>query len=269
MTRPPFDFIYEDSDDSIHLPVRGHKRQFEQDTYDPQSFVGTPMSNFAIPDLGSNMTFNASNLKKVPNLRETSKSLKRRRSGEKLSSDSLLKNYRVSNNVPTPEVVLKQLHLQKADLGTVFQAFCGLQCVLPCSGDVITLDDRSLGSLRSDIPVLMFFFDFANVSWLKFFELFREKNIKVLAVTPHYDYFNPQSFPIILDKDGLVTKLLSIQNPVGGGVFPIPSIFLFDKYQQELMRIKLGYDYDVYYSSNVSNSLQKVLCEAVDYTLGI
>jgi hypothetical protein len=62
---------------------------------------------------------------------------------------------------------------------------------------------------------------------------------------------------------------MGIQSPVGGGIFPIPSIFMFDRYQKEVMRIMLGYDFNVYYGSNASNSLQKVLADTVDYTLGI
>lgn len=269
MTGSPFDFIYEDSDDSIHIPLRGQKRRFDLDVLDMVPLVTLSQPNL-IPRVSDYASSSPLKERKKATIGTQLKPKCRHESTElDIDSPSQRRAYKRSRTGPVPDVVVRQLHLDKADLLPVLDKFQGLQCVLPGSGEVLTLDKKSLGPLRCDVPVLMFFFDFANVSWLKFFELFREKNIKIIAVTPQYNYFNPQSFPIVLDKNGVVTKLMGIQSPVGGGIFPIPSIFMFDRYQKEVMRIMLGYDYNVFYGSNASNSLQKVLADTVDYTLGI
>lgn len=96
-----------------------------------------------------------------------------------------------------------------------------------------------------------------------------KKNIQIIGITPEYRYYNNQSYPIILDTNGKVSKALNIRNPLGGGIYPIPSMFLFDRHKQELMRIKLGYDQGVFYDSSLKNNLLSVLMACVDYTLKI
>lgn len=241
-------FIYEDDDDCIHAQ-RGVKREHTSELITPLSTYNYTHKLYNHNDQLDNV---GSKRRRINNTADSGlcSSLKKSKTGRRI-----------------PEIVIKQAHLEKSQLKDIFETFVGLEYIPPKCGNKTMLDKESADFFENRISVLLFLFDCSNFSYLKFFELFPQKNIKVIGITPEFGLYNDQSYPIVLDKNGDIAKQLSIRNPLGGGIYPIPSIILFDSSQTEIFRIKLGYDYNVYYDSSVENNLQSVLIEGVNYAV--
>lgn len=244
-----FSFIYEDDEDAIHIN-RGLKREFHSDF----AFPLLPTPTVSEP-------FNSILRERVPNFK------KRKACSSLTENGDHSKSLKISKSNPTPDIVIKQICYPKSNVKEVLELFLGLECIASNSKTKYLLTTSNIDINNNQIPTLLFFFDCSDLSHLKFLEMFSEYNVKVIAITPDFKYYNAQSYPIVLDKHGKIAKLLSIRNPVGGGIYAIPSIFLFDRFQSEIIRIKLGYDYNVFYDSSLENNLQKVLMDAVIYTL--
>lgn len=245
-----FAFIYEDDDDCIHAQ-RGVKRGH-------MSELQTPLSTY-------NHTHELYNHKES----QDNVGSKRRRMNNTADSGICRNLKKPKTGQIIPEIVIKQAHLEKSDLKNVFETFLGMEYLPPKCGNKTSMNRESADFFNNKISVLLFLFDCSNFSYLKFFEMFPQKNVKVIGITPAFNYYNEQSYPIVLDKHGEIAKQLHIRNPLGGGIYPIPSIVLFDPSQTEIFRIKLGYDYNVYYDSSVEKNLQNVLIEGIDYALSL
>lgn len=244
-----FNLIYQNSDDCVHTPPRGHKRVHSLEG--EHVSTTTPFSSSTIQPKGCSLLFPGVKKKK------TTEEKKVRLNKERVVSNS------------TPDIIIRQIYFPKVNFKMVIEQMKVLRYIPPNAGVSFPLLEKCDGLLGAEIPLLLFLFDSSNLSYLKFYELFYEKNIQIIGITPEYRYYNNQSYPIILDTNGKVSKALNIRNPLGGGIYPIPSMFLFDRHKQELMRIKLGYDQGVFYDSSLKNNLLSVLMACVDYTLKI
>jgi hypothetical protein len=225
--------------------------------------------NFIYKNDDENISINKGLKRNCQSVRATINDVKRRKLTEDKREDEFKKLEFLKNN-PIPDIIIKQSCFEKINFSSVRQIFMGLSCIWPNSNKMYKVTDQNL-NFHNDhqMPILLFLFDYSNLTYLKFFEIFKSKNIRIIGITPEFNYFNHESFPIILDNAGKIAKLLKMRNPLGGGVFPIPSIFLFDRFQKEIIRIKLGYDYNIFYDSTLKNNLQKVLIDSIDYTLNI
>lgn len=163
-----------------------------------------------------------------------------------------------------PDVVIRQRDLEKSHLSAVFRHLPDFRFVASNSNRILPLGNQ-VDCLNLGMPVLLFFFDCSTTSLFGLFNTLPQMKVAVFGITPYFKSHNDNCFPIVLDNHGSLSKQLGIRNPVGGGVYPIPSIFLFDRNQNEVLRIKLGYDYNVFYNSSPEKNLQKVLLEAVEY----
>lgn len=271
----PFSLIYEDTDDSIHLiNARAIRRQ-------SSSEVVTPLTQYTqTHNIYNNNNYNNEILmdkKKRKGVDDDTNSFdnimhKRRRFNDGSICTRNLKRTRIASDSirqKIPDIIIEQAHLEKSNLGEIFHEFDQLEYIPSNSNSRIRLNRLDLNSTfkTTEVPILMFFFDCSNMSYLKLLNQFSDKNIKIIGITPTFNYINNQSFPIILDERGHIAKLLNLRNPVGGGIFPIPSILLFDSTMEEVFRIKLGYDYNLYYDSSIEKNLQSVLVQAIDYII--
>lgn len=157
-----------------------------------------------------------------------------------------------------PKVIKSQLTNDKIHWSELYDIIDSFRCILPHS-------DVESSSIQCDKMIkLVFIFDYSNIRHLPLLEEFKNDNVSVVAITPNYDLYNEQSFPIVLDKSGQVSKFLRLSNPVGGGIYPIPSVLLFDQRGKEMVRIRLGYDYNIHYDA-VVNNLSNVLHECITF----
>lgn len=241
MINTHFATLYEDSDDVIHASLKSvkpfyqtnsnnQKRRLEND-----SLMDIPD---LVPDLGSDTSDSSDGL-----LGRNRKRTKRQREHK------------------VPECVAKQSLSAKGDFADAARVMRSLTCITGRSSSESVLD-LSVGS-----PVLIFFFTPTQIGSLRFFDQLNElTNVRIVGVTPDFPYRNECSFPILLDRRGELTKVLRVRDPLGGGVYPIPTVMLFDRQGNEVMKIQLGYDYNVYYDSSVENNLQTVLVDCIKYT---
>lgn len=176
-----------------------------------------------------------------------------------------VKRYKHLREHKMPDCVAQQLRMDKSRLDDVVEVMKALNYVPSNSGMELRIDPE-FQLLTSKIPVMFFFFTATNLTSLKFFDMFTAQNVSIIGVTPEFQYYNTNNFPIVLDKNGKLAKLLRIRDPLGGGVYPIPTIILYDRFQNEVIRIQLGYDYNVYYDSSIENNLQNVLINCINYT---
>ncbi|KAG0683539.1 hypothetical protein C6P40_000051 [Pichia californica] len=260
-----FSFIYEDEDDCINAP-RGIKRE-----YNNRRNVISPLIQYQ----QNHVTFNLNT--EDNEISDIDVGSKRKRldspSNFGICSTNFKKSKIANNNNDNqliPNIVIKQSNFEKSNFNDVLNNIKEIKFIQPNSQI-----QSVINSINSDliydknIPLLIFLFDYSTISYLKMFEIFKNKNIKIIGITPRFEYYNEQSFPIIIDENGEISKLLNIRDPVGGGIYPIPSIFLFDSFKDEIFRIKLGYDFNIYYDSTIKGNLQNVLFEGIEYTLGI
>ncbi|TID30281.1 hypothetical protein CANINC_001161 [Pichia inconspicua] len=160
-----------------------------------------------------------------------------------------------------PDCVAKQTLFEKNTLTDVACVIDDLACI--GGGDC----KESRMELTVGLPVLLFLFTPSQIESLCFFDQLNGlTTISVVAVTPDFPFRNEHSFPIVLDRSGKLAKVLRVRDPLGGGIYPIPTVIVFDRHGEEVVRVQLGYDYQVYYDSSIENNLQTVLIDCINYT---
>lgn len=174
-----------------------------------------------------------------------------------------------SNTYPIPDIVIKQLHLEKCKLSSILEILEGLKYIKPSSSNELDIDKDMIGYINNRLTTIFVLFDCSTVKFVKYFKLFQRMNLNIVGITPEYKYFNDCPFPILLDRHGNISKQLGLRNPIGGGIYPIPSIVIFDKSQNEVVRIKLGYDHNIYYDCSSANNLHSLLDNIINYTTSV
>lgn len=192
-------------------------------------------------------------------------------------STTCSKYYQKSKVIKTPNIVIDQaltnsnnIELVKLFKEVLSESKSTIDYINPRSVDLVNINQ--IINEVDDKPTILFLFKTTDIYSLHCFEslLNNYRNqINILSLTPYFEYFNEYNFPIILDKDGLITKKLNLRCPVGGGIYPISSILIFSRNYKEILRIKLGYDYNKYYDSTDSNNIETVILNVIDYTLTI
>lgn len=278
-----FAFIYEDDDDSIHVAKSSHHAKNQSNK------IGT-----ADKDNANNVDyFRSSNMFKKNVLSDTNnisdqcfQQLNKKRKfndqaddSQRINNDIMLPAYSFKKSkmdmnldnkgIIIPDVVIKQQYDEKSNLNDIFEAMDGMKFIKPNSNTEVKLKRDFSDFTNNKIPILLFTFNSSDLSYLKFFEYFKSVNIKIIGVTPEFKYYNDFTFPILLDENGTISKLLNLRDPLGGGIFSIPSVVVFNRFQRELGRIKFGYDFNVHYDASVENNLQKIITELVDFSVSI
>ncbi|QPG73789.1 hypothetical protein FOA43_001103 [Brettanomyces nanus] len=91
----------------------------------------------------------------------------------------------------------------------------------------------------------------------------------IFGVTPSsWSRRNHFDFPILVDESGIIGKKLRILDPLGGGIYPLNCLFIFDRYGDELIKIRLGYDEGLYYNDR-DRTLELVLRQTCRYAESI
>lgn len=248
-----FSFVYEDDDDCINAKKsnkRGHSYN--------------PVFEFNVPNLNTNNN--------IINIKENDKFVEnKKRKIDDLNNSNhcnqYCKKFKYNQHIIVPNIIMKQVHLTKFNLNNIINELKVIKLIKPNSKIPLSINKDYLDLFNNSyqIPTLLFLFDYSTLSYLRNFEAFKDKNINIIGITPNYDYFNEQSYPIIIDNNGEFIKNLNMRDPLGGGIYPIPSIFLFNSSNEEVLRIKLGYDYNIYYDSTVQGNLQNVLLQCINY----
>lgn len=161
-----------------------------------------------------------------------------------------------------PRVIKEQLNNNnKIQWFTISNLINSFDCILPYSDQL----RKSINNIENyKIIKLVFLFDCSNINHLPLLESFVSNNVSVIGITPTYDLFNEQSFPIVLDPKGKICKLMKLVNPLGGGNYPVSSIVLFNGNGREMVKIRLGYDYNILYDS-LENNLSNVIHECITF----
>lgn len=124
----------------------------------------------------------------------------------------------------TPECIIKQILNEKNEINDI----------LP-------------GRQKDQLPVVAFFFKPNDTKWLEFCDSLNliHANVLVIGVTPSIRGVDIYNFPIVVDHSGGICQKLNLRDPLGGGLYPLSSFVIFNKFGLEVARFKIGYDENI------------------------
>jgi len=168
-----------------------------------------------------------------------------------------------------PDIVIMQAHLQKLHLSDIINEI--MKAGYMEHGSLDIKYTRLLSLTDNSWPTVIFTFpwnshEFASTLYRVIRSGNVSKNITWIGVTPStWNDLNDLPFPLVQDSDGRISRKLGMLDPLGGDVYPLNSIIIFDKNGVETIRLRLGYDSGLYYDFGEGHSLPETLSDVLNY----
>jgi len=175
----------------------------------------------------------------------------------------------LQGNSSIPNVVIMQAHLRKLYLSDINDQMMDAGYMECGSQDVKYTHLFNLTETCGPTVICTFPWNsrgFALTLYRVLSQRILSNNIRWIGVTPStWSDSNDLPFPLVLDSAGHIARKLGMLDPLGGDVYPLNSILIFDKDGVETFRLRLGYDRGLYYDDGEEHSLLEVLLEVLTY----
>lgn len=108
-------------------------------------------------------------------------------------------------------------------------------------------DITMVPSAKKSKAVVAFFFKPNDIQWIKYLNssiLRYSDAIEIIGITPCSISIDA-NIQTIADEDGKICSRMNLRDPLGGGIYPISSIIIFNSSGAELVRFKVGIDEEI------------------------
>lgn len=163
------------------------------------------------------------------------------------------RSFDVLNEVNTlPESPIRRICV-KPNCDDMYKSIIGSKSKLPNCVIHQVLNPKNVvydilpGRQKNQLPVVAFFFKPNDTKWLDFCDSLNmmHSNILIIGVTPSIKGIQIYNFPIIVDHNGEICQRMNLRDPLGGGIYPLSSFVIFNKFGFEVARFKIGYDKNI------------------------
>ncbi|OWB58274.1 hypothetical protein B5S28_g4284 [[Candida] boidinii] len=164
-----------------------------------------------------------------------------------------------SNKKSVPKLIINQLNYNRININNIF-------------------NNNNLNNTNNNKPIILIFFGpgddyFINKINSVQNKLINEmKDVKFIGIsasignnntTTNNHSNNNYPFKVIHDSGSKIIKSLNLLDPLGGGIYPISSILIFDS--NGLETVKLNYKYNHDFLNHSSNEFENLIYDVLDY----
>ncbi|GME68424.1 hypothetical protein B5S31_g4696 [[Candida] boidinii] len=168
-----------------------------------------------------------------------------------------------SNKKSVPKLIINQLNYNKININNIF-------------------NNNNLNNTNNNKPIILIFFGpgddyFINKINSVQNKLINEmKDVKFIGISAsigdnsttttnnnNNNSNNNYPFKVIHDSGSKIIKSLNLLDPLGGGIYPISSILIFDS--NGLETVKLNYKYNHDFLNHSSNEFENLIYDVLDY----